>query len=257
MTLSMSKLSMWSMAGTSIFLSMLISISKLSMWSRADISILLSRFHSRSKFKSCLANISMIVESLIILVLSKSILSFIARINGLGPSFGTCFGLGLFLDLDLDFCPNSASALALASALLRRYIVLRCSICDLILPSDFFSSSEGGLSSGNEIVDLLYSSLSFRLMCVNFGIIYSSGGDIDLVLFGFFLLLVMVWLVILDLGPVPVLDSGSDLGSESDLGSDSSDSGSGLGSGLLNPDLGLWTGLGSGSGFWFGLLGSG
>merc|ERR1711954_600826 len=106
--------------------SMLVSISKLSMWPRADKLTLLSRFHSRSKFKSCLANISMIVESLIILVLSKSILSFIARINGLGPSFGTCFDLGLFSDLDLDFCPYSASALALASALLHRYTVLRC-----------------------------------------------------------------------------------------------------------------------------------
>ena len=70
----------------------------------------------------------------------------------------------------------------------------------------------------------------------------------------------MVCLAILVLGPVPVLDSGSDLGSESDSGSDSSDSGldsgSGSGSGSLDPDLGLWAGLGSGSGFWFGLLGS-
>merc|ERR1711954_525796 len=136
----------------------------------------------------------MIVESLIILVLSKSILSFIAKINGLGPSLGTCFDLGLFLDLDLDLdvCPNSASALALASALLCRYIVLRCSICDLILPSDFFTSSEGGLSSGNGIVDLLYSSLSFRLMCVNLGRIYSSGGGIGFVFIGLSMVLVNV-----------------------------------------------------------------
>ena len=66
--------------------------------------------------------------------------------------------------------------MALASALSRMYKDLRCSICDLILPSDFFSSSVGGLSSGNGIVDLLYSNLSFRLMCVNLGMIYSSGG---------------------------------------------------------------------------------
>merc|ERR1711954_416728 len=150
------------------------------MWSRAYILISLSCFHSRSKSKSCLANIFIIVESFIILILSKSILSFIARISGFGPSFGTCFDLGLFLDLDFDLGkgPKLASALALASALLHRYKVLRCSICDLILPSDFFNSSEGGLSSGNGIVDLLYSSLSFRLMCVNLGIMYSSGGGV-------------------------------------------------------------------------------
>merc|ERR1711954_204433 len=142
------------------------------------ISILFSPFHSISKFKSCYANISLIVVSLIILVLSKSTLSFITRINGFRPSFGTCLGLGLFLVLDLGFC----SASALASALLRRYIVLSCSICDLILPSDFLRSSEGGLSSGNGIVDLLYSSVSLRLICVNLGMIYSSWGDIDLVL---------------------------------------------------------------------------
>merc|ERR1711954_271577 len=177
----LSILSMWSTAGASL----LTFISKLSIWSIIDESIRLRRFHSSSKFKSCLANISNIVESLIILVLSKSILSFIAKINGLGPSLGTCFDLGLFLDLDLGsgVCPSSALALALASALLRRYRVLRCSICDLILPSDFFSSSVGGLSSGNGIVDLLYSNLSFRLMCVNLGMIYSSGGGVGLVFF--------------------------------------------------------------------------
>ena len=82
-------------------------------------------------------------------------------------------------------------------------------------------------------MDLLYSSLSFRLICVNLGIMYSSGGDIDLVLFGLFLLLVMVRFAILDLVPGPVSDSGSDSGSESDLGSDSSDSGSDLGLGLV------------------------
>ena len=69
----------------------------------------------------------------------------------------------------------------------------------------------------------------------------------------------MVWLAILGLGSVS--DSGSGLGSESDSGSDSSDSGSDLGSdsgsgSRVCPDLGLWAGLGFGSGFWLGLLGS-
>ena len=65
-------------------------------------------------------------------------------------------------------------------------------------------------------------------------------------------------LAILDLVPVLVSGSGSDSHSESDSGSDSSDSGSDSGSGSgSSSDLGLWTGLGSVSGFWFGLLGSG
>merc|ERR1711954_223511 len=46
------------------------------------------------------------------------------------------------------------------------------------------SFSVGGLSSGNGIVDLLYSNLSLRLMCVNNGKMYSSGGGSGLVLLG-------------------------------------------------------------------------
>merc|ERR1711954_390526 len=42
--------------------------------------------------------------------------------------------------------------------------------------SILISFSVGGLSSGKGIVDLLYSNLSLRFMCVNKGRMYSSGG---------------------------------------------------------------------------------
>merc|ERR1711954_605699 len=135
-------------------------------------------------------------------------------------------------------------------------MVLSCSICDLILPSDFFNSSVGGLSSGNGIVDLLYSSLSFKLICVNLGIIYSSGGGVGLVFFCLLLIMVDFCLAILELVLVPVSDSGSDSDSDSDSDSSRSDSGSDSGSGSCS-DPGLWAGLGPVPGFLFGLLGFG
>merc|ERR1711954_195164 len=85
-----------------------------------------------------------------------------------------------------------------------------------------------GLSSGNGIVDLLYSSLSFKLICVNLGTIYSSGGGVGLVFLCLLLIVVSFCLAILDLVPVLVSDSDSDLGS--------------------------WAGLGPVPGFLFGLL---
>ena len=117
--------------------------------------------------------------------------------------------------------------------------------------SDFISSSEGGLSSGKGIVDLLYSSLSFRLMCVNFGRIYSSGGGVGcLGLLGLFLVLVMVDLANLGLGSQ---QSDSDSDSDSDSPPDSgSDSGSGIRLGLV-----FRTRVGLGSCFRMGLLGLG
>ena len=40
----------------------------------------------------------------------------------------------------------------------------------------------GGISHGSGIVDLLYSSLLFKLMWVSLVMMYDSGGDCDLVL---------------------------------------------------------------------------
>ena len=51
--------------------------------------------------------------------------------------------------------------------------------------SILISFSVGGLSSGNGIGDLLYSNLSLRLMCVNNGKMYSSGGGFRLGFAGF------------------------------------------------------------------------
>ena len=89
------------------------------------------------------------------------------------------------------------------SALCLRYSVLSLLILAFTSVSALVSSSVGGLSSGNGIVDLLYSSLSFKFMCVSLGIIYASGGGSGLVFFlPPLLLCCRVWLVC-------VLGSGS------------------------------------------------
>ena len=74
------------------------------------------------------------------------------------------FWLGFF---GFVFGLVSVSFLVFASALSRRYSFLRWPILVLTFLSDLILSLVGGLSSGNGIVDLLYSSLSLRFMCVN------------------------------------------------------------------------------------------
>ena len=71
------------------------------------------------------------------------------------------FGFNLILLADLG------SGSGLFSDLVRRYSVLRVPILVLISLSSFISSSVAGLLSGNGIVDLLYSSLSFKLIWVS------------------------------------------------------------------------------------------
>ena len=82
-------------------------------------------------------------------------------------------GLTSFLALDFDcgfdlgFLADLGLGSGLFSDLVHRYSVLRVPILVLISLSSFISSSVAGLSSGKGIEDLLYSSLSFKLICVN------------------------------------------------------------------------------------------
>ena len=127
-----------------------------------------------------------------------------------------------------------------ACFLALRYSVLSFAILSLISFSLRISSSVGGISQGSGMVDLLYSSLLFRLIWVSLDMICDSGGGFGLVLdlflclgfligFGFGFMSWFVWLA-----PGPGSDSDSDLGWVPD-------SGAGPGS-----DSGLGPGLGSG-----------
>merc|ERR1711954_492141 len=78
-------------------------------------------------------------------------------ILGLGIGLGMGFGLG-------------------ASFLALRYSVLSFAIWSLISFSLRISSSVWGASQGSGMVDLLYSSLLFRLIWVSFDMICDSGG---------------------------------------------------------------------------------
>ena len=85
----------------------------------------------------------------------------------LGFDFDLGFDLGVLASFGLGF--------GLFSDLVQRYSVLKAPILVLISLSSLISSSVAGLLSGNGIVDLLYSSLSFKLMWVNLCRMYLSG----------------------------------------------------------------------------------
>ena len=73
------------------------------------------------------------------------------------------FGFGF----DLVFLADLGLGSGLFSVSVRKYSFLRVPILVLIFLSSFISSSVAGLSSGKGIVYLLYSSLSFKLICVS------------------------------------------------------------------------------------------
>ena len=101
-----------------------------------------------------------------------------------------------------------------------RYSFLSLAILSLISLSFQISSSVGEISQGSGIVNLLYSSLLFKLMWVSLVMMYDSGGDCGLVLvlytclgllFVFRFRSGFVWLV-----PGLGLDSDSGTGSDPD-----------------------------------------